>query len=123
MAYTFYFEKLEVWKESKDLAKEIYKITKNFPDDEKFGVISQLKRAALSVSNNLAEGSSRKTKKDQANFTTMAFSSLMETLNLLIFSYEMEWIAEKHFEELRSEIERIANRLNALRNSQTRLHD
>jgi four helix bundle protein len=118
MSYTFYFEKLEVWKEGKDLAKKIYKLTDSFPNEEKFGAISQLRRSSLSISNNLAEGSSRNSKKDQANFTTIAYSSLMETLNLLIFSLEMDWINKENYQDLRQDIEKLANKLNSLRKSQ-----
>ena len=82
--YTYYFEKLEVWKLSKDLVKEVYLITNNFPNEEKFNIVSQIRRAVISIPTNLSEGSSRSTRKDQANFTTISFSSLMEVLNLLI---------------------------------------
>ena len=73
MPYQFSFEKLNVWKDSKELLKVIYSITKHFPEEEKFGLTSQLRRVSISVSSNLAEGTSRKTNKDKAHFTTMAF--------------------------------------------------
>ena len=60
------FEKLLVWQESVQLVKDIYRITNNFPSEEKFGLISQLRRASVSISSNLAEGTSRKTNKDKA---------------------------------------------------------
>lgn len=116
--YTFYFEKLEVWKDAIQLIKEIYRLTLNFPDEEKFGIISQIRRAAVSISTNLSEGSGRMTSKDQANFTTNAYSSLMEVLNLLLVSLELSYVEEKKYLELRESIEMIANKLNALRNSQ-----
>ncbi|WGK63984.1 four helix bundle protein [Croceiramulus getboli] len=81
MAYEFSFEKLEVWSDAKDLVKQIYTQTKKFPDDEKFSLTSQLRRAAVSVGSNLAEGTSRRSKKDQAHFSNLAYSSLMEVLN------------------------------------------
>lgn len=58
---TYAFEKLEAWKESVKLVKLIYKITDQFPSEEKFGLISQLRRASVSIASNLAEGTSRKT--------------------------------------------------------------
>lgn len=76
--YTYSFEKLEVWNESKEFTKSIYTITSIFPDQEKFGLISQLRRAAVSICSNIAEGSARSTYKDKAHFTTMAFSSAIE---------------------------------------------
>ncbi|HHX67473.1 MAG TPA: four helix bundle protein, partial [Gallicola sp.] len=57
------FEKLEVWQQAKDFAKEVYFYTKKLPSEEKYGLVSQLNRAALSVSSNIAEGASRKSSK------------------------------------------------------------
>ncbi len=82
--YTYSFEKLEVWKEAKEFTKNIYAITSEFPELEKFGLVSQLRRASVSVCSNIAEGSARNSNKDKAHFTTMAFSSAVEVLNQLI---------------------------------------
>ena len=116
--YEFYFERMQVWKEGQELAKQVYNMTKMFPSEEKYGIISQLKRAVISISNNIAEGSGRKTKKDQANYTIIAYSSLLETLNLLIFSKEMNWLNNEDYNKIRSIIERLSNKLNALKNTQ-----
>ena len=112
------FEKLNVWKESLELVTSIYKITNNFPREEKFGLISQIRRATVSVSSNLAEGTSRKTNKDKAQFTTISFSSAMEVLNQLIISKELDYISENDYILVRQRIEKITNMLNSLRNSQ-----
>ena len=116
--YTYSFEKLIVWQDSKELIILLYKITKKFPDDERFGLTSQIKRAAVSVSSNLAEGTSRTSSKDRAHFTTIAYSSLMEVLNQLIIAYELKFIDEKTYIQTREIIEKISNKLNSLRNSQ-----
>jgi four helix bundle protein len=71
-------KKLDAWKVSKEFVKEIYLITKHFPDDEKFGMISQMKRAALSVPFNIAEGASRQTKAERKRFYQISISSLVE---------------------------------------------
>ncbi len=113
--YTFAFENLTVWQNTRKLVKDIYKITRLFPEDEKFGLVSQMRRAIISVSSNLAEGSSRNTKKDQANFYTMAYSSLMEVLSQVILSWDLEFITEKQYIELRNPLEEISKQLNALR--------
>ena len=126
--YQFSFEKLDVWIESKELTKSIYTIVSKFPESEKFGLISQLRRASISISSNIAEGSARKTYKDKAHFTTIAFGSAVEVLNELIISYELGFITEVDYSDLRSKIESITNKLNSLRNYQlhnssvTRLH-
>jgi len=118
MAYTFSFEKLNVWIDSKELVKLIYLTTRNFPPEEKFGLTNQLRRASVSVASNLAEGTSRITNKDKAHFSTMAFSSLMEVLNQIIISKELNFIEEKDYQIIRIEIEKISNKLNALRKAQ-----
>lgn len=117
--YTYSFEKLDVWNESKDFTKSIYTITSTFPDQEKFGLVSQLRRASVSICSNIAEGSARSTYKDKAHFTTMAFSSAIEVLNQLILSFEMNFISEEVYSKMRLELESITNKLNGLRNYQT----
>ena len=119
-SFTYSFEKLEVWNLSRQLVKEVYKMTRAFPREEAYGMVSQLRRASVSVSNNLAEGSSRKTQKDQAYFTTIAYSSLMEVLNMMIISVDLCLIEEEKYLTVRPKIEQIGNMLNALRNSQSR---
>lgn len=116
--YTFSFEKLEVWIEAKEFTKMIYFYTNNFPDSEKFALSSQLRRAAVSVCSNLAEGTSRATYKDKAHFTTMAFSSAVEVLNQLIISYELGFLNEQAYQDLRLKLESITNKLNALKKYQ-----
>ena len=116
--HTYSFEKLEVWQKARLLVKKIYKITSDFPSDEKFGLTSQIRRAAVSVTCNLAEGSSRTSNKDQAHFTQLSYSSLMEVLNLLIVSNDLAFIDQNILEELRDIIEEISNGLNALRKYQ-----
>jgi four helix bundle protein len=123
MAYTFSFEKLKVWIDSKELVKAIYLITKEFPSEEKFGLTNQLRRASISVASNLAEGTSRETHKDKARFTTIAYSSLMEVLNQLIIAKELGFIDAVNYQSLRKTIEKIANKLNALRKAQLKQYN
>ena len=113
--YEYAFEKLNVWQNSRELTKAIYEITKGFPSYERYGLISQMRRAIISVSSNIAEGSSRKTAKDQAHFYTTAYSSLIELLNQIILSLDLNFIEEEKYIELRSSIELISNQLNSLR--------
>lgn len=116
--YIFSFEKLEVWIESKEFTKQIYTITLKFPDTEKFGLISQLRRASISIASNIAEGSARKSFKDKAHFSTIAFGSAVEVLNQLIISFELNFISETDYLELRKMLESITNKINSLRNYQ-----
>ena len=112
------FEKLQVWQQARSLTKSIYIITKTFPDEEKFGLTSQLRRASISVCSNLAEGSSRNSFKDKARFTEIAYGSLTEVLNQLILSLDLEFLAQKEYGQLRLTIEEISSMLNGLRKSQ-----
>lgn len=116
--YTYSFEKLDVWVESKKLTKAIYLITQNFPTEEKFGLTSQLRRASVSICSNIAEGSVRKTNKDKAHFTIIAFSSVVEVLNQIIIAKELDFISLDEYTLLRQQVESITNKLNALRNYQ-----
>ena len=114
--HIYSFEKLEVWKETIPLAVKTYKITDEFPKEEKFGLISQMRRCSISVSSNIAEGTARLTKKDKAHFMTMPYSSTLELLNQAILSKESELISKKNYENIRLEVESITNKISALRN-------
>ncbi|MBK9939889.1 MAG: four helix bundle protein [Chitinophagaceae bacterium] len=92
-------KKLNAWKESRIWVTWVYKVTADFPADEKFGLISQLRRAAVSVVSNLAEGSARKSAKDQAHFYQMAYSSLIEVLNQLIISNDLMFGGDDKFHQ------------------------
>jgi len=114
----FSFEKLDVWLEARKFYKIIHKVISELPHQERFVICNQLQRAALSISANIAEGTSRKTGKDQAHFTSIAFSSLMECLNYLILARDLNYISIDLYNELRQLMEKISNQLNALRNFQ-----
>ncbi len=112
MAYAF--EKLEVWQKSRLLVKEVYQATKHFPTEERFGLTSQLRRAAVSVSSNIAEGSTRWGKRDKARFYEIAYGSLIEVMNQLMLSADLEFINEDELDKLRPKIDEIARMLDAL---------
>lgn len=114
--YTYYFERLDVWQDSRKFVKKIYLYTKDFPKEEKYGLTSQMRRASLSISANIAEGMSRNTEKDKARFINQAFSSAIEVVSFLILSLDLEIITEEKYIELRKDIEKITNRLNSLYN-------
>jgi len=115
--YQFAFEKLKVWNESRALTKVLYLKTKEFPDSEKFGLSSQIQRAAVSVCSNIAEGSSRCSLKEQKMFYQIAYSSLMEIMNQVIISADLDYFNEHFLNETRQKILLISRMLNGLRNS------
>lgn len=114
------FEKLDVWQKGRLLVKAVYQLSKGFPADERFGMTQQIRRACISVTCNLAEGSARITGKEQARFSEISFGSLLEVLNLLIAAVDLDYITEATLAENRPLIEEIGNKLNALRESQVK---
>ncbi|HQU59739.1 MAG: four helix bundle protein [Phaeodactylibacter sp.] len=116
--YQFSFERLEAWKKALQLTKTVYGITQGFPSDEKFGLVTQMRRCAVGVPSHLAEGSARITNKDKAHYSTMSFSTLMELLNHLIISYELGYISKERYTNLRQTIYEVSRLLNGLRRSQ-----
>jgi len=118
--YSFPHEKLIAWKKAKDFVIFIYKITASLPHNEKYGLVSQLRRAAISAASNLAEGSARTSPRDQAHFTQIAYSSLMETLCQLQIAYELELLEERLHTEAREKAAELAAMLTSLHSSQKR---
>ena len=118
--YVYSFERLDVWKDSKQLVILTFKSTNQFPDMEKFGLVSQIRRAAVSIPSNIAEGSARRTHKEKAHYITIAFGSAVELLNQLIISFELKYLSLEEYKILRAQIEKVTNKLNALRNSFTK---
>jgi four helix bundle protein len=116
--HIYSFEKLEVWQLARQFRKEVYIITKSFPSDERFGLTSQLRRAASSIGDNLAEGTGKLTAKDKAKYTTIAFGSAMETLNHLIGSLDLSYLKEEDYRSLREKLEVITRSLTKLYSSQ-----
>ena len=117
--YSFNFERLEVWQKARLLAKRVYKLTQKFPDEEKYGLVNQLRRSIVSVCSNISEGASRLSMKDQKNFYTIAFSSLMESMNQIIIANDLEYINGKTTIEIRKEIELVSYMLLRLRDSRS----
>lgn len=86
------FEKLEIWHLGMDIVKEVYRITKKFPKDELWGLISQMRRAATSIPLNVAEGSSRKSKKDFSVFLRRAIGSVLELVTATEVAYQEAYL-------------------------------
>ena len=112
------FEKLRVWQKARELTKAVYHVTAGFPPRELHGLISQCNRAAVSVAANIAEGSARRSRKDQAHFSQIAYSSLMELACLLMLCVDIEILSSSVEEKLRRHIEEVSAQLNALHRAQ-----
>ncbi len=101
------FKELKVWQLSRNLVKEIYEITSNFPVSEKYGLTSQLRRCVVSIPTNIAEGSGRNTDKDVAQFLNISLGSAFELETLLILSFDVQLIQEEQLELLSNKISEI----------------
>lgn len=112
----FKFEELKVWQEAIKFAAEIYQITKKFPETEKFGLVSQITRAAVSISANIAEGEGRRSDLDLSRFIQIAVGSLNEVVSLLHISLEQKFIDKIKFDELYQRSEQISKMLHSFRN-------
>lgn len=101
------FKELEFWKKSRELNKEVYLTTDVFPDEEKFGLINQMRRASVSISANIAEGCSRRSNKDLYRFLEIALGSAYELESHLLLAYDLKFINEESQIELSERINSI----------------
>lgn len=114
----FRFERPDVYRQAKDLTKIVYRHTGTFPVEERFGLTNQIRRAAISVASNIAEGQGRLSRKDQAHFTEVAYSSLMEVVCQADIATELGFLGESGHREIRDLAEILGFRLSALHTSQ-----
>lgn len=98
------FRKLNVWEKAHQNTLDIYKITKSFPVEERYGLTSQLRRAAVSVPTNIVEGSSRRTEKDFAYFLQISVGSSSEVEYLILLSKDLEFIDNDDYNKLTEEV-------------------
>ncbi|MCA9072254.1 MAG: four helix bundle protein [Planctomycetaceae bacterium] len=113
----FRFEKLDVWHLATELAMQIYVITKSFPNEERFGLTSQVRRSAISISANIAEGSGRVSDKDFSRFLEIAYGSLMETISHLLIAHKLLLISDQQLIELKDQSSKLGRMLSGLRRS------
>lgn len=108
------YKELKVWQQSMELTVAVYKVTATFPSDERFGLTSQIRRAASSVPANIAEGWGRGTSKDYVHFLYIARGSLMELETHLILANALNFLSKERLAELQVSIGTIVRMLNSL---------
>lgn len=113
----FNFEKLEVWKEAIEFADLVYSLTRGFPDAERFGLTSQMRRAAVSISSNLAEGSARASRQDFARFVEIATGSLFEVVSQSVIAQRQGFLAEADHQRIYAACDKQSRMLSGLRRS------
>lgn len=109
------YENLEIWKNGIELAELIYFTTKKFPKDEMFGVVSQIRRAVVSISANIAEGSGRNSKKDFCRFIDISIGSLNEVESLLTISFKLKYVSDNEYDKIKEIIKKSGSLLGGFR--------
>lgn len=111
------FEQLTVWQKAIELATQVYKVTKKFPPSEQFALTNQLRRAASSVSANIAEGFGRQSQKEKLQFFSIAYGSLLETKSFLYLAEKLEYVDRQTLEPLFEDIVTLQKQTNAFTKS------
>lgn len=111
------YKNLTLWQESIVLTTEIYSITKNFPSDEKYGLTSQIRRAAVSVPSNIAEGAGRSSHKEFKHFLTISTGSIFELETQLIVAHNLNFIDDEIMSEISVRISKVQKMLYGLEKS------
>lgn len=110
------YETLDAWQGAVELATVIYEITSTFPKEELFGITSQLRRAVISISSNIAEGCGRNSLKDRKQFLGISIGSLNETESLIIVAKKLRFISDEQFGLIKSKLEKEGRLLGGLLN-------
>jgi four helix bundle protein len=113
----FNFEKLDAWQKAIDFADLVYNQTRGFPADERFGLTNQMRRAAVSVSSNIPEGTSRMSQTDFARFIEIATGSVFEVVSQSFIARRQGFLTQEAFAELYSAADEIGRMLSGLRKS------
>lgn len=113
----FKFEKLEVWKLAIDMADEVHLLTRAFPKEEMFSLTSQMKRAADSVSLNIAEGSTGQSDPEQRRFLGYAQRSALEVVNCLYLAIKRGYIEQIIFDSFYTNLDKLVSKIQAFKNS------
>ncbi len=112
----FKFETLKIWKEAIQFASQIYSLSKKFPKNEEYGLTSQLNRAAVSVSLNIAEGEGRGSDADLARFIHIAIGSLYEVVTILHIALDQKYLSKTDFESFYNKSEELSKMLHGYKN-------
>jgi four helix bundle protein len=111
----FRFEELEIWKLSQDYAGDCYGLVNNFPKEEKYALADQLRRAAVSISNNIAEGSAFSDTKFKS-YLDISIGSTLETVNIISFAIKIGYLAESDKDELYEKAEKLIRKIRSFKN-------
>lgn len=113
----FRFQKLDVWRKATGLASLVYDVTKRFPDSERFGLVSQMRRSSVSVAANIAEGSGRRSRRDFVRFLDVAYGSLMETVSHATIAADQRFLQPDDLKRIITGADEVARMLSGLSSS------
>ena len=116
-SFQFQFEKLNAWQEARKLVTNVYRLLEKFPKTENYALCDQLRRAAISVPSNIAEGTGRMAVKEQIHFLEIAFGSLMEVYCQLQIAVDLSYITPEDLQETKREIFTTSKLISGLRTS------
>lgn len=111
----FSYESLEIWKNAIVYAKEIYRVTGKFPQSEIYGLVNQLRRAVVSISANIAEGSGATSKKDRFHYLDISIKSALEVTSELRIAFELEYINQETLDDLYKQAEIIIRKIRSFK--------
>ena len=111
---TYSFEKLNAWQEAKKLVVDVYQLLDSFHKFENYALCDQIRRSVVSVPSNIAEGSGRKSLKEQIHFLEIAYGSLMEVYNQLLIAVELAYITKESVDAIKPTIDAVAKMINGL---------
>ena len=114
MTYIKSYKELIVWQKSIRLVKEVFILTDSFPKSELYGLTSQMRRAAISIPSNIAEGYGRKSPKEYAQFYSISYGSVLELETQLIIAQELQFTDPKKFDTVEALLEEVARMLNSM---------
>ena len=114
------FRNMEAYKEAKELVKEVYGLLRKFPKEEQFALCDQLRRAAVSITSNIAEGSGRSSAKEKIHFLEISYASLMEVQSQMDIALDLGYLTEEEFSSFESLCDKVASLLSGLRTYFTR---
>lgn len=118
------FTDLDAWKKGHELVLMVYKITKSFPNEEVFGLTIQMRRSAVSITSNIAEGFSRQTHKEKVQFYSIALGSVTELQNQLLIAKDVGYLSDEKFQQAAKQSVTVHKIINGLiKGSRSKIHN
>lgn len=109
------YQTLNVYKDAKTLVVAVYRLLRQYPAEERYALCDQIRRAAISITSNIAEGMSRYSDKEKVHFLEIAYASMMEVESQLDISFDLEYITQEQFADIREKINSVGKQISALR--------